>query len=59
MNRKVSKFKIFLIGLVLTKILVTVVYFTGTLPLSDFLVFQTTAVAQDTEPEAANPAAAR
>lgn len=53
MNRKLSKIKILLIGFVLTKILVTVVYFTGTISVPDFLFSRTTAVAQDTETEAA------
>jgi len=58
MNRKLSKIKFLLIGFVVAKILVTVVYFTGTRSLPDFPLPQTTAVAQDTETEETDPAAA-
>jgi len=52
-----SKIKILLIGFVLLKILVTVVYFTGATSLSDFPFAQRTAVAQDTATEEDSPAA--
>lgn len=55
MNRKMSKIKILLIGFVLLKILVTVVYFTGATSLPDFPFARTTAVAQDTLAEEASP----
>jgi flagellar motility protein MotE (MotC chaperone) len=51
MNRKIPKLKALLIGFVLTKVVVTVVYLAGTLPLSDLLFTRTTAVAQVSTPE--------
>jgi flagellar motility protein MotE (MotC chaperone) len=56
MNRKLSKIKILLIGFVFTKALVTIFYFTGTFFLPQFLFTHETAVAQDAEPPAADPA---
>jgi flagellar motility protein MotE (MotC chaperone) len=58
MNRRLSKIKILLIGFVFTKILVTVFYFTGAFSLPQFLLIQTTAVAQDVDVEQADPVAA-
>ncbi len=47
MNRKLSKIKTLLIGFVAAKIIVTLIYFAGSLPLADFLFTQKTAEAQD------------
>jgi flagellar motility protein MotE (MotC chaperone) len=57
MNRRLSKIKILLIGFVLAKVLVTVFYVTGALPLQGILLTQTTAVAQDAGNGETDPAA--
>lgn len=56
MNRKISKLKALLIGFVITKVVVTLVYLAGTLPLSNLLFTRTTAVAQVSASEEAQPA---